>query len=356
MPGTLVVAVLRPGVFARHVEYVAEGEESVGAALAYVLSVLADPVHAALLGGGATTVAVAAVGYLRVRPFARDLAALRAALSDYRDLLPWLLRISFGMALVGAGFSGYYFSPAVAVGARLPLVALGFLLLFGLATRAAALAALALYLVALPGTPRLLLAQEYVGGLLAVALLGPGRPSADHVLSQVADAEGTWYGRVDPVSGLARRVRERTDPWRRYLPTLVRATLGLNFAYLGVVEKLLRPGPALSVVAKYDLTAVVPVDPGLWVVGAGLAELAVGAALLAGLFTRAAAGVAFGLFTTTLFALPDDPVLAHLTLFGLVSVLVVTGSGPLSLDRRVFDTGAETGTGERDVGDAPAAD
>jgi len=340
----------------RHVEYVADGEEPVGDALAYVVSVLADPVHAALVGGGAAAAVAAAAAYLWLRPFARDLAALRAALSEYRDLLPWLLRISFGMALVGAGFSGYYFSPAVAVGARLPLVALGFLLLFGLATRAAALAALALYLVALPANPRLLLAGEYVGGLLAVALLGPGRPSADHVLSRVADAEGTWYGRVDPVSAVARRVRERTAPWRRYLPTLVRATLGVNFAFLGVAEKLLRPGAALSVVAKYDLTAVVPVDPGLWVVGAGLAELAVGAALLAGLFTRATAGVAFGLFTTTLFALPDDPVLAHLTLFGLVSVLVVTGAGPLSLDRRLFGAGAETGAADPDAGATSAAD
>jgi hypothetical protein len=39
------------------------------------------------------------------------------------------------------------------------------------------------------------------------------------------------------------------------------------------------------------------------------------------------------MFTTTLFGLPDDPVMAHVSLFGLVSVLVITGGGAYSLDR-----------------------
>lgn len=84
---------------------------------------------------------------------------------------------------------------------------------------------------------------------------------------------------------------------------------------------------------KYGLTGVVPVPPELWVVGAGLVETAVGLALVAGAFTRACSAVAILLFTTTLFALPDDPVLAHVSLFGLASVLVVTGAGPYSVDR-----------------------
>ena len=38
----------------------------------------------------------------------------------------------------------------------------------------------------------------------------------------------------------------------------------------------------------------------------------------------------FGL--ATLFGLPDDPVLAHITLFGLLSAVFTLGSGPYSLD------------------------
>ncbi|MEF8827260.1 MAG: DoxX family protein, partial [Halapricum sp.] len=90
--------------------------------------------------------------------------------------------------------------------------------------------------------------------------------------------------------------------------------------------------PGLEVVAKYDLTAVVPVDPGVWVVGAGLAEIAFGIALIFGLLTRATAAGAFVLFTITLFGLPDDPVLAHITMFGIASAVFTLGAGPFSID------------------------
>jgi uncharacterized membrane protein YphA (DoxX/SURF4 family) len=69
------------------------------------------------------------------------------------------------------------------------------------------------------------------------------------------------------------------------------------------------------------------------VVGAGLAEAGLGVALVLGLFTRASAVVALFTFTLTLFALPDDPVLAHVTLFGMTSALFTLGSGPYAVDR-----------------------
>jgi hypothetical protein len=33
-----------------------------------------------------------------------------------------------------------------------------------------------------------------------------------------------------------------------------------------------------------------------------------------------------------LFGLPDDPVLAHVTLFGMASAVFTLGAGPLSID------------------------
>jgi uncharacterized membrane protein YphA (DoxX/SURF4 family) len=336
-------------VYPVHVRYVVEEPEGPADAARIAASTLSDPVNAGIIAGGALATLAVPIGYLRVRPFGADLAALRSTLDSYRDLLPWLLRISLGMPLIGAGFRGYYFSPAVDIQARIVLVGAGFLLLFGLLTRVVAGLALLAYLLAIPAYPDILLANEYVGGLLAIVLLGSGRPSADHVFDRMANTPGTVYGRLDPVSGIAERFRGRVDPLRAYLPTLVRVTLGVNFLFLGISQKLLQPAWAIAVVEKYGLTAAVPVDPELWVIGAGLAEAAVGVALLMGVFTRAASGVAFGLFTTTLFALPDDPVLAHLSLFGLVSVLIVTGGGPLSLDRRLFVTdGDEHPQGERE--------
>jgi len=109
--------------------------------------------------------------------------------------------------------------------------------------------------------------------------------------------------------------------------------MGVAFVYLGLIEKLGSSDRALQVVTKYDLTAVVPVDPGMWVLGAGLMEIVVGLALVVGLLTRASAATAFVLFTLTLFGLPDDPVLAHVTLFGMASAIFTLGAGPFSLDQ-----------------------
>lgn len=327
-----------------HVRYVSPGERA--ATPSDLLAAVTDPVALGLLGGGALGVALAVTGYLWVRPARTDLAVLRATLSNYRDLLPWLARLSVGLPLVGAGFSGYFFSPAVTLAdptaVRLFGIAIGFLLVFGLATRLTALVGLLAYVGGLLLEPSLLLALEYLPGFLAVLLLGGGRPSADHVLARLAATDGTLYGRLDPVHRTLSPLGDRFAARRAWVPVVVRVGLGASFVYLGTVQKLLTPGDALAVVAKYGLTRVVPVAPELWVVGAGLTETALGLALVGGAFTRAGSGVAIALFTTTLFALPDDPVLAHVSLFGLASVLVVTGGGSYSVDAWLaarFDAG-----------------
>lgn len=92
----------------------------------------------------------------------------------------------------------------------------------------------------------------------------------------------------------------------------------------------------MAAVAKYDLTAVVPVAPEIWVLGAILIETALGLAILLGVLTRFSAAVGFAVLTLALFALPDDPVIAHVGLFGLSSLLVITGAGRWSLDRAVL--------------------
>jgi uncharacterized membrane protein YphA (DoxX/SURF4 family) len=325
------------GTASAHVRYVVDDPADVESIVQFTVSTLSVPLHAALVGGGGLAAVLAVVGYRRVRPFDRDVALFTQAMADYRDLVPWLLRLSIGIPLVGAGFSGYYFTPLLASDARLVFIGLGFLLLFGLATRFAAAIALVLYLVGLVREPVLLLQFEYVGGLVAIVLVGSGRPSADEVLERLAADPDSAYGRIDPVHSLATRFRAAVESAEPYTPVAIRLSLATTFVYLGVVEKLLNPGYSLAVVAKYDLTAVVPVAPELWVVGAALAEIAVGVVLAVGLYTRAAATLSLSLFTLTLFGLPDDPVLAHLSLFGLASALLITGAGPLSVDRWLAD-------------------
>jgi uncharacterized membrane protein YphA (DoxX/SURF4 family) len=119
---------------------------------------------------------------------------------------------------------------------------------------------------------------------------------------------------------------------RDLLALLVRIGLGASFVVAGLSEKLLDPGRASLAVERYDLTRLLPVSEWSWVLGAGIVESALGATLLLGAWTRPAAVLAFAVLSATLFALPDDPVLAHVTLFGACSILAVTGSGRYALD------------------------
>ena len=325
-----------------HVEYVVPEPGGSINPIRFLIDVLSDPTNTGLMTvGGAMTVGML-VGYLYVYESAPlDIAILRESLTEDATFLPWLLRLSVGLPLVGAGFNGYFISPAVtvpndpiiAVPTRLFLVGLGFVLLFGIATRAAAIVGLLTYVsVALAAAPQLLLASEYLGGLLAIVLLGPDQPSVDRLLARLAETEGTHFNRLPLMRTPRAWADQHLDPYEAYTPTVIRLGLGLNFVYTGLFDKLLQPSQALAVVERYHLTSVVPVDPGLWVVGAGTTELALGIALIVGLFTRGVAAIALGTFTLTLFALPGDPVLAHISLFGLTTALLITGSGRIALD------------------------
>jgi uncharacterized membrane protein YphA (DoxX/SURF4 family) len=321
-----------------HVDYVTGEPGSTIDPIAFLVETVSSPTNLLLLGGGAAAVVVALGAYFLVRPRVTDVVVLRETLAGYDDLIPWMLRLSLGLPLVGAGFVGYLFSPAVPFDRiarpdlRLLLIGLGFLLLFGLATRIVSAAGLGTYLLALVSNPGAVLAIEFLPGFLVLLVLGGGRPSADHMLQRVASTEGTLYGRVDPVHHLKEYLDRKTRPYRRFVPTILRVGMGVAFIYLGLTQKLGAPAQSLAVVEKYGLTGVVPVDPEMWVVGAGLTEMAVGTALIAGFLTRLNAAVAFTLFTLTLFGLPDDPVLAHISLFGMASAVFIMGAGPLSVD------------------------
>lgn len=316
-----------------HVDYVTDGAERDVPAARFLLEALSDPVTLVLLVAGGALLVAAIVGYLRVRPAARDVATFRRMLREYEGFVPLILRLSIGVPLIGAGFAGYFFTPVVQAPTRLFGIGVGFLILFGLATRCAAAVGLVAYLAGLAVQSELLLASEYAFGFVAIVLLGSGRPSVDHLIQRVSTIDGTVCCRLNPITGVVDRLNRWLVPHTAYALTVVRLGLGFNFAYLGLTQKILDPGPALQVVEKYDLTGVIPVDPSVWVVGAGLTEIAVGAALFVGLLTRGFATLAFLVFTVTLFGLPDDPVLAHVSLFGLASVLIIAGSGPLSIDR-----------------------
>ena len=312
-----------------HVDYVTDPEGSPDP-IGFVLAALAQPGSLLLLLIGMAVVLVALLAWARWRPLEEARSRLIAATDAYHEYLPWIIRLSVGLVLIGSGLSRVLFMPTLEAEGLMALLltATGFLLLLGLAVRPAALVALAAYVVALIANPDLIMMLDVAGGLGVAAILGPGRPSVDDLLRAAfprgpgarAATENLAQGRYDDV-----------------VPLLVRLGLGGAFAASGIVDKLLIHDQAIEAVEKYGLATVVPVAPELWVLGAILIETALGVAIVLGVMTRFSAVIGFAVLTLALFALPDDPVIAHVGLFGLSSVLVILGGGRWSLDRLVLE-------------------
>lgn len=311
-----------------HVDYVTDPAAS-DDPIRFLIDAIAQPGSALLLSIGVVVALAGILAWARWRPL--DAARLRLIerAETYREYIPWIVRLSIGLVLIGSGLSRVLFLPTLEAGGLLALLltASGFLLLLGLAVRPAALIALGTYIATLVFNPALVMMLDVAGALSAAAILGPGRPSLDDLL------------RAAFPRGPGARAANKNLATGRYddlMPLLVRFGLGGAFVASGVIDKLLIHDQALAAVERYGLTAVVAVAPELWVLGAFLIETALGLAIVLGVLTRFSAIVGFAVLTLALFALPDDPVIAHVALFGLSSLLVITGAGRWSLDRAVL--------------------
>lgn len=286
---------------------------------------------------------VALIVYILLLPRLRKWGAFRvtlhAALSDYLVYVPWILRLSAGIALMGSGLAAYMFVPHLEIAPRgviaLAFTAAGFMILVGVAVRLAALLALVLWgFTFATGGFDAFMASEVVAALVALTALSAGRPSVDDLLSRVLPAAPKS---VRPASRLRHILGPEADhdvsqAFVTWAPVVLRVGLGLSLLYAGFAEKLLDPGPAIATAIKYDL-AVGPVTPELWVVTVALIEIVLGLGLIIGSAVRPLSALAFIVLTLTLFALPDDPVVAHVPLWGIASAVFILGCGPWSVDR-----------------------
>lgn len=311
-------------VLIAHVDYVTDPAGSPDP-IGFVVDALSDPSSFVLLILGAIVVAATVFAWVRWRPGEASRTRFIDRAVSYREYLPWIVRLSAGLVLLGSGLSRVRFIPTDEAGTlfSLLLTGTGFLILVGLAVRPAALVALGAFAVTLVGRPELVMMLDVAGALAVAAVLGPGRPSLDDLLRAAF-----------PRGPAARAVTENLAEGRYedMVPLLVRVGLGGAFLASGIADKLLIYDQALAAVDRYDLASVVPVAPELWVVGAILIESALGLAILLGAFTRLSAAIGFVVLTLAMFALPDDPVIAHVALFGLSSALIILGGGRWSLD------------------------
>ncbi len=299
-----------------HVKYVLSEEvftEHAGRDDLFLLSVNQTATYPMIMLTVAVVVLVAFVWGGKLKIVKRIHEALEKKCKEYEPLFPWMARLSLGIALIGAGSAGHLLSPALEA---IPAVAtaeilFGFMLLAGFLTNAAACMVLVLWLLAFFHGP-------YAFGSLEVA-----------ALALVLLVSRTEKPGIDDLLGF--RASPHFERLTKYTPLILRVGLGFAFLFLGLYEKILNPHVAEEVVNLYNLTSIVHVKPAMWVLGAGLIEAAIGLALILGIRTRAVTAIAFCVLTASFFFFSED-VSSHVTIFGALSILFVTGSGPHALD------------------------
>lgn len=257
---------------------------------------------------------VGAVAKLSRAPFIKRIQKnLETKEVDYQRIFPWAIRMSLGIALIGAGTMDVLISPIVsnqsAFGFLQTLI--GFLLLTGFLLELAIVLAALLYVYALVLEPYMLGNLDFLALAVAFLLIGDDRPGIDDLLNI-------------PCYCFLKKMND-------FLPLILRIGIGISMIFLAVYEKFLMPAASMQVVTDFGLMNIIPVSPEMWVLSTGIIELVIGIALLLGLFTRLSAAIAFFVLSLSFFFFGED-VYSHVTLFGTLSILFVTGGNKWSLD------------------------
>lgn len=303
-----------------HVSYIVDPEKLkalAGRDWDYLLSPLHDSLYLTMIFVTLVVTIVCFVACELVQPLRDMCRKVHNRLLDYQEYIPLILRVSLGVALIVAGTKQAIFLPNVPGDSVSTLeVVLGFFLLVGFLTRASGLAAFAIYIYGLSTSHYLFGSMETAAAALLVAAYGADRPSVDDIL------------KIDVLSG------SLDSLWKQlqlHAGFLLRIALGATLAWLAVTEKAMNPRVCEAVVIDFDLENVIPVSTAMWVFAVGVIELAVGLVLILGLYVRTFSIITFIILTLSFFYFREE-VAGHVTFFGILLILMVTGAGRWSLD------------------------
>jgi hypothetical protein len=236
-------------------------------------------------------------------------------------LVPWvprLLGVHLGISLLALSLSGAVLDPSVqapaggaGVAVLLPQVAVGALLVLGIAVRPAALAVVAAgpVLVLLHGPRSLLLCAVLVGIAVFLAVVPPQR------------ARG----------GAAELCPSCLGP----AVLALRIGAAVSLVSLAVVEKLANPAMGVAMLEQQpvlNLLAPLGVSATQFVVLAGCVELLFGLLVLSGAAPQVVGLVAAVPFTASLALFGTTELVGHLPVYGVLLAFVVLGSSPASAD------------------------
>lgn len=299
-----------------HVGYVLPEEDITalkGSDVSFLLQILQEPVNYIIIGGTLLFLFVAYIILSRVTPVRRFEKHVENRAEGYSIFVSWIIRLALGIALVGAGVSGAFISPALGGEGGILFIQIltGFLLLAGLFLTPAAILAAALFIIALGETTYLFGNLDFFAMAVVFLMLANPRPGIDHLLN------------IPQITFLKR--------FKTYTPLIMRIGLGGAMAYLAIYEKLLNPHLSEQVVVNYNLTEVIPVSASMWVFSAGFVELFLALLVLIGFKTRFVSVLAFLMLSLSFFYF-KEAVYSHVTLFSALAVLFITDSGKPSLE------------------------
>jgi uncharacterized membrane protein YphA (DoxX/SURF4 family) len=261
-------------------------------------------------------------------PVTRPLGAMRAG-------APTILAVQAAIGLVSAAARPALLAPNLRLdpdGRGLALATLEVLIaatfITGIADWAGALALIALVPVSLAVFPTLDVLEQTLWVGIGAAVLIIGRRAASGCQAR------PWFQRRDPA-------------WAAHAIGLLRIATGISLVTVALSEKIWNPGLGQAFLMDHgdfnfvrNALGIGWFSDDLFVIAAGLTEAALGAMLISGLLTRVVVLGAWVPFHLGIPFLPQQELLGHIPVFGIMYLLVAHGSGtalPL-LDRPASST------------------
>lgn len=307
-----LLAFFVPLLTSAHVGYVIDESDRIshsGLNNIFLLSAL-TPLHIALMVGTAVIAIILFFVAEKSAWIKNWTDHIHAHTATYREFLPWILRLSLGISLIGAGTSGVLVSPLLEASGLFSLleITFGFLILAGFLTGFASVGSILLYALALSQSSYILGNIDFLAIALAILMLASSKPGIDDIFSIPFFPKLTHYS--------------------NYAPVVARLGIGFAMTYLAVYEKFLNPEMSALVIQKFNMNGAIPVGDPMWVLSAGIIELAVGLLLIIGFRPRLVSAVAFLVLTVSFFFF-KEAVYSHITLFGILSFVFVSGGKKL---------------------------
>ncbi len=306
---------LIPSIAAAHVGYVIDQgtfNAHIGKDFSYLFSPLQYWNNVLYILATIAVVILLYIASFRISLLRRFFDHIHSRLMQYKLFIPWILRLSLGIALIGAALHGAFVSSLASGNGWILTLELytGFAFLLGALLLPATIAAIIIFCAALSQNHYIMGNLELLGAALSLLILGSGKPGVDDLLS----------------------IRMlKLDNLKPLIPLFLRIGVGGSLTFLALYEKVLNPHVSAAVVNQYGLTAIIGVSPAMWVFGVGAIELLVGLCIYFGFKTRLVSAIAFLMLIVTFFFFKEE-VYSHVLFFGVLSATFILGSGKYSVD------------------------